>query len=111
MSIENWSDNILIADLQDDPAFTDDMTALIDQVERQKNVGVVLKFAGVNYINSSNVAKLLKLRKQLLADHRRLVLCEINNNVWGLFLVTGLDKVFEFADSVSTALAMLQIEA
>lgn len=111
MSIENWSDNILIADLQDDPAFTDDMTALIDQVERQKNVGVVLKFSGVHYINSSNIAKLLKLRKLLLADHRRLVLCEINNNVWGLFLVTGLDKVFEFADSVSTALAMLQIEA
>jgi hypothetical protein len=30
--------------------------------------------------------------------------------VWGAFLVTGLDKVFEFVDSVPLALATLQIE-
>ncbi|MBI4717994.1 MAG: STAS domain-containing protein [Planctomycetes bacterium] len=109
MSIENWSDNILVVDLQDDPAFTDDLSALIEQVEADKEVAVVLNFTGVNYINSSNIAKLLKLRKKLIADHRRLVLCELNTNVWGLFLVTGLDKVFEFADSVATALASVQL--
>lgn len=111
MSIENWSDNILVVELQDDPAFTDDLSALIEQVEADKEVAVVLNFTGVNYINSSNIAKLLKLRKKLIADHRRLVLCELNTNVWGLFLVTGLDKVFEFADSVATALASVQLAA
>ena len=25
MSVENWSENILVAELQDDPAFTDDL--------------------------------------------------------------------------------------
>jgi hypothetical protein len=34
----------------------------------------------------------------------------MNNQVWGVFLVTGLDKVFEFADNVMLALATLQIE-
>ncbi len=111
MPIENWSENILVAELQDDPGFSDDISALFEQVERAKDPAVVLDFSGVNYINSSNIAKLLKLRKKLIGDRRRLVLSGINTNVWGLFLVTGLDKVFEFADSVATALASLQLAA
>ena len=70
---------------------------------------MVLYFSGVNYVNSSNIAKLLKLRKRVLINRRRLVFCEINTNVWGLFLVTGLDKVFEFAETVSTGLAAVQL--
>ena len=107
MSIENWSDNILIVELQDDPAFTDDVTALVDEVESKTGVDVVLNFAG---LNSSNIAKLLKLRKKLINNKQRLMLCGISTNAWGLFLVTGLDKVFEFADNVATGLASVQID-
>ena len=111
VSIENWSDNILKVELQDDPGFTDDLTALFDQVDEKQNVSVVLNFASVNYLNSSNIAKLLKLRKKLLNNRRKLVLCGIDTNVWGLFLVTGLDKVFDFADTVATGLASVQLAA
>ncbi len=110
MSIESWSDNILIVELQDDPAFTDDLTALVDEVETKTEVDVVLNFAGVNYLNSSNIAKLLKLRKKIISNRRRLVLCGISTNAWGLFLVTDLDKVFEFADNVATGLTSVQID-
>jgi anti-anti-sigma factor len=109
VSIENWSDNIIVAELQDDPAFTDDLTGLTDQLDANKDVDVVLSFAGVNHLNSSNIAKLLILRKRIISNKRRLVLCAINTGVWGLFLVTGLDKVFEFTDNVSHALASVQI--
>lgn len=109
MSIESWSDNILVVEPHDDPGFADDLTAIFEHIETKANVDVVLNFSGVNYLNSSNIAKLLKLRKQLLTDKRRLVLCGTNTNVWGLFLVTGLDKVFEFADTVATGLATVQI--
>ena len=111
MSVESWSDDILVADLQDDPAFTDDLTALLDELADKKKVDVVLNFAAVNYLNSSNIAKLLKLRKLVISNKRRLVLCGIDTNVWGLFLVTGLDKVFEFADNVATALTTVQLAA
>ncbi len=109
MSIENWSENIIVAELQDDPAFTDDLSVLIDQTAEGADRDVVLNFSGVGYVNSSNIAKMLKLRKQLISNKRRLVLCGIDMNVWGIFLVTGLDKVFEFADSVATGLATVQI--
>ena len=111
VSIESWSDSILVVDLQDDPTFTDDLTAILDRVAEKRDVDAVLNFKAINYLNSSNIAKLLKLRKRLLSGKRRLVLCGISTNVWGLFLVTGLDKLFEFADNVSTALASVQIAA
>lgn len=111
MSIENWSENILVVELQDDPGFTDDITALLDQIESKTDTDVVLNFAGVNYVNSSNIAKLLKLRKQLLMSKRRLILCSIETAVWGVFLVTGLEKMFEVTDSVGTALASVQLSA
>ncbi len=109
MSIESWSESILVVELQDDPALSDDVTGLLDQLDTKKEVDVVLNFSGVNYVNSSNIARLLKLRKKVLNHRRRLALCGIDTNVWGLFLVTGLDKVFEFADNVATALATVQI--
>lgn len=111
MPIENWSDNILMVELQDDPAFTDDVNALQEQVGEQADVDAVLNFAGVNYLNSSNLAKLLKLRKKLHANGRKLVLCGVDTNVWGIFMVTGLDKVFRFEDNLANALASVQIAA
>lgn len=109
MSIERWSESIRVAELQDDPAFTDDVTTLLDQLDSRADFDVVLSLSGVNYLNSSNIAKLLKLRKKIIQAKRRLVLCSIDTKVWGLFLVTGLDKVFEFADDLSTALALVQL--
>ena len=70
----------------------------------------MLNLAAVGFINSSNVAKLLRVRKVMLAVDRRLVLCDVNAQVWGIFLVTGLDKIFEFTSDVAIALATLQME-
>ena len=112
MAIQKWSDKIALADLQDDPQFSDDLNALLDLVQSRGDVDVVLNFREVTFLNSSNIAKLLKLRKQvMITNNRQLKLCGIATSVWGVFLVTGLDKIFEFADDVSTALARLQIDS
>ena len=111
MSIQNWSERIILAELSDDPAFTDDLNALTDEMSNRQDADVVLNFSAVTYLNSSNIAKLLKLRKDVLTAGRRLMLCAISTHVWGVFLVTGLDKIFEFHDDVATALAAMQISA
>lgn len=108
MSIENWSEEITVVELQDDPTFSDDIAALREQLT-SKPANVVLNFAGMSFLNSSNLASLVDLRKQLHSQHKRLVLCGIDMNVWGLFMVTGLDKVFSFEDNVALGLASLQI--
>jgi len=111
MSIQRWSPSILLVEVQDDPVFSDEMAALLDHVEKDGKVDVVLSLASVHYLNSSNIAKLLKLRKVVtISNRRRLRLCGVTDSVWGLLLVTGLDKVFEFADDVSVGLASVQID-
>jgi anti-anti-sigma factor len=112
MSVQNWSESIILAELSDDPQYTEDMAAVIEQCEKNPRLDALLSFAEVRYLNSSNIARLLKLRKLVeLTNERRLVLCSVNRQVWGVFLVTGLDRIFECVDDVATGLAALQIES
>ena len=108
MPIEKWSDTIAVAHMADDPQFTEDALSVEAAVESGIQCAV-LDFAAVRFVNSSNLARLLKLRKVLGGEGQRLVLCSLSTQVWGAFLVTGLDKVFEFSDNVPTALATVQI--
>jgi len=110
MPIQNWSEDVLLVELADDPQFTDDMQAVLDAVEANGQRDVVLNFSNVTFLNSSNIAKLLKLRKLVVVNnHRKLRLCCVSTHVWGVFLVTGLDKIFEVYDDVAIGLASLQL--
>ncbi|MDY7010796.1 MAG: STAS domain-containing protein [Planctomycetota bacterium] len=110
MTIQNWSDNIIVAELVDDPQFTDEMVSLTDIV-KQNCVNVVINLSAVSHMNSSNLSALLRLRKRVLAGKNRIILCGIDTRVRTVFSITGLDKVFEFADDTATALASIQIAA
>ncbi len=111
MSIEQWSDSVLLVKLADDPQFSDDVHTLLEQCQGQTKFDVVLDFSEVTYLNSSNIALLLRLRKCVTdSNRRRLKLCCINSQVWGVFLVTGLDRLFDVAEDVPSALASLQIQ-
>lgn len=110
MAVELWSDTVLLGELADDPQYTDDLNAIIEQCSNNTQLDVLLNFSEITYLNSSNIAKLLKLRKLItITNERRLKLCGINRQVWGVFLVTGLDRIFEVVDDVPTGLASLQI--
>ena len=112
MSIKDWSENIILAELQDDPQFSDDLNALQELVRQRNGVSVVLDFSGVHFLNSSNIAKLLKLRKAMHSTSKgKLRLSGMKTEVWGVFLVTGLDKIFDCCNDVTSALAGLQMDA
>lgn len=110
MTIENWSNDIVLVELEQDPAFSDELSTLMTQLETKPS-HVVLNFSQLHFINSSNISRLLRLRKALVEKNKRLVLCAATSQVWGAFIVTGLDKVFEFTKDVMTALAGIQISA
>ena len=108
MPIQKWSDEIMVVELGDDPQFSEELTSLMEALEAKAG-DVVLNFGAVSFINSSNIAKLLRLRKQMISSGRRLILCDVNTQVWGVFLMTGLDKIFEFINDISAALAAIQL--
>jgi anti-anti-sigma factor len=108
MPIEKWSDSIIVVHVADDPQFTED----IESAEKNSGAGcsAVLDFAAVHFVNSSNIARLLRLRRHQLSHNARLIICNLNNQIWSALLITGLDKIFEFSENVPTALATLQME-
>lgn len=111
MSVKDWSENIILGELQDDPIFSEDMNLLQELAEQRPGCHVVLDLSRISFLNSSNIAKLLKLRKLLATPPAgNLRLCGIDTGVWGVFLVTGLDKIFEFCDDVPSGLASVQID-
>lgn len=110
MPVEQWSDEVGLVHLATDPQFTEEMQCVESRLD-QGPTHVVLDFAGVSFVTSSNLARLLKVRKRIHDGGRRMILCSIPTKVWTAFMVTGLDKVFEFSDGVPTALATLQLAA
>ncbi len=64
----------------------------------------------MHFVNSSNIAALLRLRRQIHSQNGKLVLCNVVDQVWTTFLITGLDKLFDVSDNVTTALATLQLK-
>ncbi len=113
MPLQEWSESTLIAEMNDEPSFSDDFETLIGRLESAENgtPDVIVNMLGVSRLNSSNLSQLLRLRKTLISRDRRLRICSVDAAVWSVFMVTGLDKLFDFTDDVATSLASLQIES
>lgn len=119
----DWSDEIVVINLNDEPALSDELAGVIDRLRHRAGSDgsagkppadgvphVVLDFSQVSYMASSNIAQLLSLRTVVENAGRRLMLCALSDDVWSVLLVTGLDKIFNFAPDPMTALAGLQID-
>ena len=109
-----WSEGIVYCDLGDEPEFSEDISALIDMLKKrsiEKIPHVVLNFGGVAYLNSTHIASLLRIRKRTTEGGKQLVLAAMNDEVWSIMRLTGLNKIFEFAPDMMTALARVQLNS
>ena len=113
MPLQEWSESTLIAELNDEPLFSEEFEALMGRLEDAGDdvPDVIVNLLGVSRLNSSNLAQLLRLRKMLLSHERRLRICSVDDSIWSVFMTTGLEKIFEFTDDIATSLASLQIES
>ena len=110
--LTDWSDDIVVVDLADDPQLSDELSAIIDRIaeaETDQVPHVVLNMGLVAYIKSSNLAQLIRLLKLLHEVKRELLLCSVDDRVWSVMMVTGLDKLFNVAPDPMTALASIQL--
>ncbi len=110
----DWSNDIAICDLADEPELSEELNDLYNQLSERPVESVpcvVLNLGGVSYLNSSNIAQILRIRRRLIEAHKAMKLCSVADGVWSIMLLTGLDKVFEFAPDKATAIAALQLGA
>ncbi len=109
----DWSDKIVISELADEPALSDELNSVHDRLASlgaAQSPHLVLNLAGVTYLNSSNIAQLLRLRKRISEIGRTMILCSVSDQVWSVMLLTGLDKVFRFTENPAAAIASIQLE-
>jgi len=109
MGIQNWSEEILLVDMPQEPEMGDELKNVITTVRDRGDCDVVIDFSHIDIVTSSSLSKLLKLRKMLGDCGHRLVFCSVAAATKGIFTVTGLDGIFEIAADKFVALASLQM--
>jgi anti-sigma B factor antagonist len=110
----DWSDSIIVCDLTDEPNLSEQLSELLARIEAASETAkanIVVNMGEVTYVNSSNIAQLLRVRKAVAARSSKLKIAGTRDAVWSVMMLTGLDKVFDFTPDKATALASLQLES
>ena len=110
MPLQKWSEQIWVAQMSPEPAFSEELETLSAQYDgADESPHLVLDLSGVHMLNSSNLSHMLRVRKQATDQGQRVKIAGPSNAIWSVFLTMGLDKVFEFSQDTTTALAELQL--
>lgn len=75
---------------------------LIDEAKREK---LLLNFSNVDFLSSGALGKLITLDKKVKAHAGKLKLCNIRPEIYEVFQITRLNKLFEIHDEEAGALA------
>ena len=109
MALNTWSDTIVIAELNDEPMFSEDMDNLLQKLRTLRDAkdevpDVIVDLQNVATVNSSNLASLLTARELLekAEPKHRLIICSVSDGIWTALLATGLDRIFTFSFEVTS---------
>ena len=78
---------------------------LFGLVEAEQRKKLLLNFADVEFLSSATLGKLITLDKRVKAASGSLKLCQIRPEIFEVFTITNLDKVFDIHDNQASALA------
>jgi anti-sigma B factor antagonist len=90
-----------ILDEQNIQIIGDQLFSLVDNDGLRK---LLLNFGNVEYLSSAALGKLITLHKKLQAVGGRLVLCNIDPQIYEVFEITRLDKFFNIQKEEQAAL-------
>ena len=78
---------------------------MFELVEKHYKVKLLLNFENVEYLSSAALGKLITLNKKVKAETGKLKLCNIRPQIYDVFKITKLNKLFQIYDSEDKALA------
>src|SRR5713101_7214094 len=90
-----------ILDEQNIQVIGEQLFSLVDEAGRRK---ILLNFGNVEYLSSAALAKLITLNKKLQQAGGRLVLCNIDPQIYEVFEITKLNKFFKIMKEEQAAL-------
>ncbi len=80
---------------------------LYDLVEREDRKKIVLNFANVEFLSSAALGKLIGFDKRVKQHSAELILSNIRPEIYEVFAITKLTKLFQIKDDEADALAVL----
>ncbi|MCI0492590.1 MAG: STAS domain-containing protein [Planctomycetes bacterium] len=80
---------------------------LYDLVERDGRKKIVLNFSNVEFLSSAALGKLIGFEKRVKQHQATLVLSNIRPEIYEVFAITKLTKLFTIKDSEADALAVI----
>ena len=109
MGMKKISDDVLLVELPSkSPKIASELKAVNETASKEGNCDIIIDFSRVEIINSANISNLLILHNLQVGTGRRLILCNLATVTKCIFVVAGLNEVFEFADDRSSALATVE---
>jgi anti-sigma B factor antagonist len=90
-----------ILDEQNIQIIGEQLFSLVDELGRRK---LLLNFRNVEYLSSAALGKLITLNKKVNAAGGKLVLCNIDPQIYEVFEITGLNRIFDIHKEEQTAL-------
>jgi anti-anti-sigma factor len=80
---------------------------LFDLVENGKHKKLVVNFSNVEFLSSAALGKLITFEKLAKRHSAELILTDIAPEIFQVFAITNLDKLFQIKDNEADALAVL----
>lgn len=80
---------------------------LFDLIEKESCSKLVVNFANVEFLSSAALGKLITFEKLAKRNNAQLMLTNIAPEIFQVFAITNLDKLFKIKDTEADALALL----
>jgi anti-sigma B factor antagonist len=78
---------------------------LVQLVEEQNRKKLLLNFSAVEFLSSETLGELIKLEKKVKQHTGKLMLTNIKPEIYEVFAITRLNKLFDIRDDEAQALA------
>src|SRR5271155_2549458 len=89
ITVVNFIDRKIL-DEQNIQKIGEDLFELVDNLGRKK---ILLNFGNVEYLSSAALGKFITLNKKVQAAQGKLILCNIEPNIYEVFEITKLNKI------------------
>jgi anti-sigma B factor antagonist len=96
--------NFLDKRILDEPtiqAIAEQLFSLVDDSGKRE---LILNFSNVEYLSSAALGKLINLHKKLQGVQGRLAMCHVIPQIFEVFAITKLDKIFKIFPDEDAAL-------
>jgi anti-sigma B factor antagonist len=100
VTVVNFTDRKIL-DEQNTQLIGEQLFSLVDESGRKK---ILLNFGNVEYLSSAALGKLITLNKKLQAAGGKLILCNIDPQIYEVFEITKLNKLFNIHKEEQAAL-------